>query len=477
MIGGFRAAWLALLLLGSASTALSAAPCVRPTRAGTQVQGEVRICPGRYRIADPSDRGVIIAAASGTRIDLNGVVLESGDSVPNRYVGIGIASNGVDAVWIEGGTVRGYRYGIRLDGGRAHRITGVDVSGSRGQALRSTAQRPDSADRLDLATPETFVAYGGGILLQGVVGASIVGVTARGSQNGLALLDARETFVADNDLSGNSGWAIHLWRSSGNVITRNRAHHTARCSAPVLDCRAAAILLREASDSNLITDNDLSSSSTGLLLTGVRPLTRPSIGNLIYRNDASFAAGSAFTAEFTWNAIFLENRADSAARGFFLDHLTRSTLRGNTVIGAHEAAIAVQHGSDNTIAANLLLGARIGITISAPRSDTARSQGFRVDDNVLGGMEQGISLSGTTTSRLRGNVLDRMASAVVIDEAGHGTELTGNVFLRASRWFIEAPDLSAGGNYWAAADVASTTARVRGRISVLPWKPASLAGY
>jgi len=468
---------LAVLLLGAAPAVVSAAPCVRPTRAGTQVQGEVRICPGRYRIADPSDRGVIIAAASGTRIDLTGVVLESGDSVPSRYVGIGIASKGVDAVSIEGGTVRGYRFGIRLEGGRAHRITGVDVSGSRAQALRSTAQRPDSSDRLELATPETFVAYGGGILLQAVAGASIVGITARGSQNGIGLLDVRETFVADNELPGNSGWAIHLWRSSRNVITRNRAHHTQRCSAPVLDCRAAAILLREGSDSNQVTDNDLSSSSMGVLVTGAQPLTLPSIGNLIYRNDASFAGKSGFTAEFIWNAIFLENRADSTARGFFLDHLTSSLLRGNTVIGARDAAIAVEHGSDNTIAANLLLDARVGITITASRSDSARSQGFRIDDNVLGGMEQGISLSGTTATRLRGNILDRMASAVVIDEAGHGTELTGNVFLRASRWFIDAPDLSAGGNYWAAADVASTTAKVRGRISVLPWKPASLAGY
>jgi parallel beta-helix repeat protein len=469
--------WLALLLVCATPVAASAAPCVRPTRAGTQVQGEVRICPGRYRIADPSDRGVIIAAASGTRIDLTGVVLESGDSVPTRYVGVGIASKGVDGVSVEGGAVRGYRFGIRLDGGHAHRITGVDVSGSRSQALRSTAQRADSADRLDLATPETFIGYGGGILLQGVVGASIVGVTARGSQNGIALLDVRETFVADNELPGNSGWAIHLWHSSNNVITRNRAHHTARCPAPTLDCRAAAILLREASDSNLITDNDLSSSSTGLLVTGVRPLTRPSIGNLIYRNTASLAARGAFTAEFTWNATFLENRADSAARGFFLDHLTRSTLRGNTVISSREAAIVVEHSSDNTIAANLLIDARVGITISASGSDTTRSQGFRIDDNVLGGMDRGISLSGTTASRLRGNVLDRMVSAVVIDEVGHGTELTGNVFLRASRWFIEAPDLSAGGNYWATADVATASARIRGRISVLPWKPASLAGY
>ena len=72
----------ALFLLLSAATA--AAPCLRPTRAGTQVQGEVRVCPGRYRIADPGERGVIIVAASGTRLDLTGVVIESGDSVPGR---------------------------------------------------------------------------------------------------------------------------------------------------------------------------------------------------------------------------------------------------------------------------------------------------------------------------------------------------------------------------------------------------------
>ena len=107
------------------------APCIRPIRAGTQVQGEVRICPGRYRIADPGERGIIIAAASGTRIDLTGVVLESGDSVPSRYVGIGVVSRGVDGVTISGGAIRGYRYGVRIEGGRAHRVTGTNLSGSR----------------------------------------------------------------------------------------------------------------------------------------------------------------------------------------------------------------------------------------------------------------------------------------------------------------------------------------------------------
>ena len=39
----------------------------------------MQICPGRYRVPDPDGRGVIVAASSGTRIDLAGVTLLSGD--------------------------------------------------------------------------------------------------------------------------------------------------------------------------------------------------------------------------------------------------------------------------------------------------------------------------------------------------------------------------------------------------------------
>jgi hypothetical protein len=137
----------------------------------------------------------------------------------------------------------------------------------------------------------------------------------------------------------------------------------------------------------------------------------------------------------------------------------------------------LRHGSDNTLEANVLLGGRTGIVVTAPARDQPASRGHRIDDNVVGGTEQGIVLQGTSGSRVRGNVLDGVVDGLVIDNAGHGTEVTGNVFLRASGWFIEAPDLAAGGNYWATADAAAASARVKGRISVLPWRPASAAGY
>jgi parallel beta-helix repeat protein len=464
---------LGLLLLVGGAAGDHAAPCVRPSRAGTQVQGEVRICPGRYRIRDPKERGVIIAASSGTRIDLTGVVLESGDSVPARFVGVGVASSNVDGVSILGGTVRGYRFGLKLEGGRGHRITGVDVSGSRAQALRSVGDVVDTVDRLDPVTPDTFQSYGAGILLSGTTGAIVTGVTALGAQNGVALVEARETFLADNELSNNSGWGIHLYRASHNVITRNAVARTARCST----CGAAAILIREGSDSNTISDNDLTLSSVGLLLTGQSPFTRASVGNLIYRNDASKAQESGFVAAFGWAATFLENRADSSGYGFRFDHQNGSILRGNTVIGARSAAILAEHGRDNTIESNVLVDAKVGLLVAAPRSGDARSSGYRIDDNVVGGAEQGIVLEATTGSRVRGNLFDGVGDGLLVDGAGHGTEVTGNVFLRASGWFINAPDLAAGGNFWATADAEAASARVKGRVSVLPWRSATAAGY
>jgi parallel beta-helix repeat protein len=466
----------ALVALAAAAL-LASPPCVRLTRAGTQVQGDVRICPGRYRIADPTERGVLIAASSGTRIDLVGVTIESGDSVPDRFVGVGIASRGVDGITVTGGVVRGYRFGVRIEGGRNHRLSGIDVSRSRSQALRSTAERADTLDRLDVGRLDASDQYGAGLMLRGTEGATVTGIIAHGGQNGIGLVEANGSYVADNDLADNTGWAVHLFRSSHNAILRNDASRTRRCPTPETDCSAAAILVREGSDSNTIAENDLTASTIGVLVTGQRPIAEPSVGNLIYRNDASLATVVAFAARATWRVSFLENRADSAAAGFELVRVSGSLIRGNTVIGARRAGIDASHGGDTGLEANVLLGAPVGIRITAERGSMPPTRGYRLDDNMLGGVEQGIVLRGVIDSRVRGNVFDGVGDGLVVDGAGHGTEVSGNVFLRASSWFIDAPDLVAGGNYWATPDAAQAAAKVRGRVSVLPWRPASAAGY
>jgi parallel beta-helix repeat protein len=457
---------------------LTAVRCIRIDKPGTQVSGEVKVCPGRYRIADHNERGVIVIVGSNTRVDLTGVTLESGDSLPSEFAGIGVLSLRGDSISIRGGRIRGYRFGVRLEGGRGHRVAGIDVSGSRSQSLRSGA-RFEPADWLNISTPDSFESYGSGLYLKRTSGVQVTGVIARGSQNGIGLFETRESWIADNDVSGNTGWGIHLWKSSRNSIIRNQASRNVRCESQTYHrgCDSAALLLREQSDSNVITDNDLSWSGDGFFLSGQRPALSPSIGNMVIRNDASHAYHNAFEATFSaWNT-FLENRADSSDYGFWLGYSRGSAVRGNIILGTRTAAIAIEHGAENEIAGNTIIGGQIGIRLFAPKAEDEPSMSYRVDDNVIARVRQGIVLQATTRSRLRGNLFDGVEDGLVVDSAGSDLQLDGNIFLSARRWLIDAVDLDAGGNYWGARDSASAAGQVHGRVNLTPFKSARDAGY
>jgi hypothetical protein len=55
--------------------------------------------------------------------------------------------------------------------------------------------------------------------------------------------------------------------------------------------------------------------------------------------------------------------------------------------------------------------------------------------------------------------------------------VTGNVFLRVRGWFISAPSLAAGGNYWALSDAKAIAAKIKGDVDIAPWFPAAAAGF
>ena len=385
----------------------------------------------------------------------------------------------MDQVTIAGGSVTGFRHNVRIEGGRGHRITGIDLSGSRQEPTFSTAERFDERDWLDIFQPEVFEAYGTGLYLKWTDGAAVTSVTARRAQNGIGLFGARGTYLADNDVSDNSGWGIHLWRASHNTIVRNRAHNNVRCETPGYSrgCDSAALLLREQSDSNVVADNDLRYSGDGFFLSGHRPRVKPSVGNLVIRNDATGSPHNAFESTFSWGNSFIENRADSSGYGFWLGYSTNNVVRGNTIIGARRAAIAIEHGSENSIAANVVIGGTTGIHLFAPNAGDEPSRGYRVDDNLLARVGRGIVLEATTRTQLRGNVFDGVGDALTVDSAGSGTVVLQNVFLQASGSFITAQRLDAGYNFWAAPDADSTEKGLRGKITIKPWQPASAAGY
>lgn len=454
------------------------APCLTIPRAGFEVSGDVRICPGAYRVADPGERGVLVVTTSGTRIDLSGVTILSGEAIPSRRVGIGILSRGNDDVEVTGGRIGGYRWGILIEGGRGHQVSDVDLSSSRAQALRSTPTRFDEADWIDIFDPDTFATYGGALELRHTDGASVTRVVAHAAQNGIGLLDSRHAYIADNDVSGNSGWGIHLWSSSHNVIVRNDASQNVRCESGTYSrgCDSAGLLLRNDCDSNLIAGNDLRGSGDGFFLSGQSPMLS-SDGNLIRGNDGSRSPHNAFESTFSTGNTFLDNRADSSDYGYWLGYSDRTLVRGSTIVGSRSAGIAIEHGRDNELRQNVILGGAVGVRLFAPGGGPVPSRGTMIAGNTIGQVGRGVVLEATRTSQVRENVFDAVGTALVVDSAGAGTVVRENVFLGARDAWIVAPALTAGDNYWAAPDVGAILARVRGRISVLPWHPARAAGY
>ena len=473
-----------LLLAAVPFTVLAVQPgtsaCIKLSKAGTEVRGEAQICPGRYRIADSNEVGVIIVSGNGTRLDLRGVTLLSGDSLAHQFRGIGVLVRGAEGATITGGRISGYRFGIRIEGGSGHRVLNSDLSGSRSQALKSTPARYDEADWLDIFRPDTFELYGSALYLKGTEKVEVRGITANSSQNGIGLFEARESFIADNDVSHNSGWGIHLWRSSSNTIIRNAAHHNVRCESESYrrGCDSAGILLRESSDSNFIADNDISWSGDGFFLSGHRPYVTPSIGNIVVRNDASHSYHNAFESTFSWGNTFLRNRADSSDYGFWLGYSSGTTVRGNTILGTRSAAIAIEHGADNVIAGNTIVGGQLGVRLFAPRAgEESPSRDTRIDDNTFARLGQAIVISNTSGSRIRGNMFDGVGEALVVDSASSDVVLSGNVFLRSILAWIRADSLDAGGNYWAAQSADATRSRLGEGITVEPWRSAREAGY
>ncbi len=467
------------LLLTGAGFRAEPEPCIKPLRAGTSVQGHVRVCPGRYRVPDPMERGVFIVATSGTSLDLSGVSLESGDTNPAAFVGRGVVARNVDSVSIHGGRVSGYRFGIWIEGGKGHRIEGSDLSGSRRQALQSTRTSYDERDWLDIVRPDSFALYGAGLSLRRTIGASVARVSAHDAQNGIALFESREATIEDNDVRANSGWGINLWHSSRNVIVRNRAGHNSRCEFPAYSrgCDSAALLLRQRSDSNFIADNELTWSGDGFFLSGHRPLLEPSIGNVVVRNDGSFAYHNAFESTFSAGNLFLENRADSSDYGFWLGYSRANRVERNTMIGSRVAAVAIEHGGRNTIAGNTIIGGAWGIHLFAPHDGDDPSSDSQIDDNTIVRVGRGVQLERSHRIRVRGNLFDEVEIALTADSASADAALAGNVFLRASHWLIDAPALSAGGNFWGSPGVDSTAKQIHGNVTLMPWQSAAAAGY
>jgi parallel beta-helix repeat protein len=152
-------------------------------------------------------------------------------------------------------------------------------------------------------------------------------------------------------------------------------------------------------------------------------------------------------------------------------------VRGSTILGSRTAGIAIEHGSDNELSGNVIIGGKDGIRLFTSQGSDAESRGYRIYDNLFAKLQRGLVLEHTTQLKVRGNVFDGNDDGLVSDKAASGAEVVGNIFLRSSGFFIRADELDAGGNYWGTATPQDTREKLAGRVLLAPWYPASAAGY
>ena len=127
----------------------------------------------------------------------------------------------------------------------------------------------------------------------------------------------------------NSGWGVHLFRSTHNTIVRNQAipHAAVSDAGGRLRRRRRA----RARGQRLQHHRRQRSHLLGHRRAADRPgAADPGLGRATWSTGTTPRSprSAAFVARGIWSVTFLENRADSAATGFELTRLSGGTIRG-----------------------------------------------------------------------------------------------------------------------------------------------------
>lgn len=365
--------------------------------------------PGTYALP----HGIVIGADNVT-LTAKGVVLV-GDGT-----GQAVLSKGFNKSSVNGLAASHYKWGVRIEGG-----AGIEVKDCR---IRDTPESPPDETWLDIwLGPKD--AYGGAIILFDVKGGMVSGNDVQHQQNGVMMYNCTGVTVEKNNASFQSGFGIHMYGSSDNIIQDNiadwcnRIHKRGeRYYYPGAD--ATGILMVVNCNRNKILRNFFRGGGDGVFVAGYHPdLGKvPCNDNLFEDNDCSYSPNNAFEATFCKGNIFRNNRAGFSNYGFWLGYSVDNKLEGNEIRRNRIAGIAIEHGlrndfSDNRISNNgrgIALWANAAAPFNAAWPDQATSANNTIRGNTV--TANGIGL------------LVKVEGTVSPASRPHNDTITGNTF-------------------------------------------------
>jgi hypothetical protein len=194
--------------------------------------------------------------------------------------------------------------------------------------------------------------------------------------------------VYDNDCSFLSGWGLALWRSSGNLISRNAFDFCVRGHSEGVYNRgqdSAGILFFEQCSSNVVIENSATHGGDGFFgFAGLEALGLPDtkapgldyrkVGcndNVFLRNDFSYSPAHGVEMTFSFGNVIAQNRfVDNAITGvwggFSQDTLIVDNFfdgNGGMAYGLERGGVNIEHSINNFIVDNTFINNRVGIAL------------------------------------------------------------------------------------------------------------------
>ena len=338
---------------------------------------------GEYRVqAEPAAlvvRGVRHATIDASRLVLRG----SADGAPRDAMeGTGILLVDCVGVTLKGGSVGGYKVGLRLERCVGVEVAGLSVPEGRSMRLRSSDCAEDSADWLwphKNDEDEWARTYGAAVSVVDSSGIQMHDIRVRNMQNGIQLVRTHNSLVWDRDASFLSGWGLALYRSSGNTIAHSRFDWCVRGYSHGRYWRgqdSAGILLFERSSDNLVWRTSATHGGDGVFLFAGRDLVEGrarergeidpsgSDRNTFAECDLSFAVANSLECTFSDDIWAIRNRLDGAhMHGVWGGYSRRLVVLENSIQGTLGPGIAVEHGVDCAYAGNALVGNDTGLKL------------------------------------------------------------------------------------------------------------------
>jgi parallel beta-helix repeat protein len=421
----------------------------------------IRVAARTYSLpATAPDSPVLTIRGDNISVDFAGAILEGagGSGSPDRRAGIAVMIDGGRNVRILNARIRGYKFGIIARGTRGLTLIDNDLSYNWKPRLYSIVEHESLIDWLSFHhnDKDEWLRYGAGAYLADVQGGEIRGNTITQGMNGVMLVRAGGLRIWNNDFSFNSGLGIGLYRSSGNTIMHNRVDYNVRGYSEGFYRRgqdAADLLIYEQSNRNTVAYNSMTHGGDGVFLWAGQSTMDTGEGgandNVFYMNDFSFAPANGIEATFSRNS-FIQNFIEGSDYGMWGGYSFGSRIVANRFVD-NRTGIAIEHGQNDTIVANIIVGDSTGIRLWAdsivpsdwgyPKHRDTRSRDHVVDGNLIGRGRVGVRASNTSGLAVINNRFTEVDSTLVLRDTTRVT-LSANTAIDTAPWprrFLRAP--------------------------------------